>query len=180
MLLHQAPGRPGGLLRTVVFSAMGPAGWGVLPGLGGTPPGDPDPRRAQHHVGRVIERLVAGVQSLLRDVGDGFHRAGHAGADGVMLIQGAQQIDEHRPVGVVLDHADLLADDPPLLLHALPGEIGDRDEGEQGPQIFLEMLGGLKIVAGDGVAGEGVGRGSVGCQLLKGVASRVSNILCSK
>ena len=87
-----------------------------------------------------------------------------------MLIQGAQQIDEHRPVGVVLDHADLLADDPPLLLHALPGEIGDGDEGEQGPQIFLEMLGGLKIVAGDGVAGEGVGRGSVGCQLLKGVA----------
>ena len=87
-----------------------------------------------------------------------------------MLIQSAQQVDEHLPVGVVLDHADLLADDPPLLLHALLGEIGDGDEGEQGPKILLKMFCGLKIVAGDGVAGEGVGRGPVGRQLLKGVA----------
>ena len=87
-----------------------------------------------------------------------------------MLIQGAQQVDEHLPVGVVLDHADLLADDPTLLFHALPGEIGDGDEGEQGPKVLLKMLRGLKIVAGDGVAGEGVGGGPVGRQLLERVA----------
>mgnify|MGYP007017200318 CR=1 FL=1 len=93
MLLHQAPGRPGGLLRTVVLFRNG-AGLGgeYFPGQAAHRLGIQIPRRAQHHVGRVIERLVAGVQSLLRDVGDGFHRAGHAGADGVMLIQGAQQV----------------------------------------------------------------------------------------
>ena len=52
------------------------------------------------------------------------------------MIQGLHHPGVELPVGVVLDHADLLADDALLLGHALLGEIGDGDEGQQDLQIF--------------------------------------------
>ena len=113
---------------------------------------------------------MAVVQGLGGDAGNGLHRPGHAQADGVVLIQPLHQVGEHLPVRVVLDHADLLADDPLLLVHALLGEVGDGDEGEEGLQVLLKLLGALEVVPGDGVAGKGVGGGPVGRQLLEGVA----------
>ena len=124
----------------------------------------------QNHVGGGVECLVAVVQRLRCDVGDTLHRPGDRGPGSALLVQGLHHPGVELPVGVVLDHADLLADDPTLLFHALPGEIGDGDEGEQGPKVLLKMLGGLKIIAGDGVAGKGVGGGPVGRQLLERVA----------
>ena len=119
-------------------------------------------------------------RGLSGDVGDGLRRARHRHPHRVLLVEGLHQIHKDHPVRVVLDHADLLTDDPLLLVHALLGEIGNGDEGEQDAQVLLEFLCALEIVACDGVAGEGVGGGAVGRQLLEALPSLVSNILCSR
>ena len=67
-------------------------------------------------------------------------------------------------------HADLLADDALLLVHALLGEVGDGDKVQQNTEIVIEVLRGLKIVGSHGVAGEGVLHRAVFRQLLEGVA----------
>jgi hypothetical protein len=74
---------------------------------------------------------VAVVEGLGRDVGDALHRAGNGGPGGVVAVQGLHHPGVELPVGVVLDHADLLADDALLLGHALRREVGRGDEGEQ-------------------------------------------------
>ena len=99
----------------------------------------------------------------------------------MVLIQGGHQVSKHLPVRVVLNHADLLADDTPLLVHALLGKPGLGDEGEENAQVFFKFLGGFKVVTGDGAGGKGVGAGPVGGQVLKALPSfLVSNILCSR
>ena len=124
----------------------------------------------EDHVGGGVERLVAVVQRLSGDLPDGLDAARHGDAAGVVLIQGLHHPGIDLPVGVVLDHADLLADDALLLGNALLGKIGDGHEGQQNLQILLKMVGGVEVVAGHGVGGEGVGLRTVLRQFLKGVA----------
>ena len=113
---------------------------------------------------------MTGVQGLGGNVGDGLHTARHGYPDGVVDEQGLHQIHEQLPVGVVLDHADLLTDDALLLVHALLCEVGHGDEGEQNAQILLKILGGFKVIPGDGGAGKSVGGRTLGCQILQGVS----------
>ena len=87
-----------------------------------------------------------------------------------MLVQSGHQVGKYLPVRVILDHADLLADDAPLLVHTLLGKPGLGDKGEEDAQIFLKLLGGFKIVSGNGAGGKCVGAGSVGRQVLEGIA----------
>ena len=105
---------------------------------------------------------MAGVEGVGGDVGDGLLGAGDGHPDGVVIKQALHQAVKHLVVRIVLHHADLLADDPLLLVHALLGEIGNGDEGEQDAQVLLKFLCALEIVACDGVAGEGIGGGAVG------------------
>ena len=85
----------------------------------------------QDHVGRRIERLVAVIQRLRRDVGNALHRARDGGAGGAGPVQCLQHAGIDLPVGVVLDHADLLGDDALLLGDALLRKIGNGYEGQQ-------------------------------------------------
>ena len=87
-----------------------------------------------------------------------------------MLVHGLQQQVVGLPAGLVLNHADLLSDDPLLLLHALLGEIGNGDKGQQGFQVFPELVGTLKVVPGDGSTGEGIGGSAGGGEGLQGIA----------
>ena len=113
---------------------------------------------------------MAGVEGVRGDVGDGLDGPGDGGADGVVVVEPLQHGEEHLVLRVVLDHADLLADDALLLVHALLGEVGDGDKGEENLQVLIEFLRALEVVARDGRAGEGVGAGPVGRQVLEGVA----------
>ena len=111
---------------------------------------------------QVIERLGC-------DGADALLTAGHGDADRAVRVQAAHQVFVHLPVRAVLDHADLLGDDAPLLLHRLLGEVGHADEAQQRFQVFREMLGAVKIVRRHGVGGKGVGLGAPLCQLLQHV-----------
>ena len=84
-------------------------------------------------------------------------------------VEALHQIGVDPPVRLVLDHADLLGDDALLLVHALLGEVGLGDKGEEDAEALIELLGTLEVVAGDGVGGEGVVHGPVFRQLLEGV-----------
>jgi len=88
-------------------------------------------RHRKHHIVQVIEIVVALVQQIGGDVGDGLHRSGNVDPHRMLLVQGLQQIELPPPSGVVVVHLDLLADDALLLLHGLGGEIGLLDEIQQ-------------------------------------------------
>ena len=113
---------------------------------------------------------MALVEGFRRDLGDALHRSGNGGPGGGDLVEGPEHPDVNLPVGVVLDHPDLLADDTLFLGHALLGEPGDGDEGQQNLQVLIEMVRGIKVVPGHGVGGKGVGLRAVFRQLLEGVA----------
>ena len=125
---------------------------------------------AQHHVRRVVEGSVAGVEGLGRDLGNALHRAGDGDVCGALFVQTAQQVRIDAPVGRVLGHADLLGDDAALFVDALLSKIGNRDKGEQDAQVFLKMLGAVEVIRRHGIAGEGVWLGSVLRKLLQRVA----------
>ena len=164
-------GRSGGLLSPVIPGDRISSGLGQdLPGNSGYLLGVHIAHHAQHHVAGVIEGPVAVVEGLGGDMADALHRPGHGDPGGTLLIQTFHQVGVDLPVRCVLHHADLLADDALLLLHALVGEIGDGDELEQDLQVLIEVLGAVEIVGGDGVAGKGVGLGAVLRQDLEGVA----------
>ena len=110
----------------------------------------------QNHVGRGIKRLVAVIQRVRGDFGNALYRTCNAGAGRMAMIHGPQHPGVDLPVGVVLDHADLLTDDPLLLGNALIGEIRNRDKRQQDPQILLEMLGRVKVIGRHGVGGKGI------------------------
>ena len=113
---------------------------------------------------------MAVVQGLGGDLADALHGPGHGLADGAVTVQGLHHLAIDLPLGIVLDHADLLGDDALLLLHALVGEVGDGHEGQQNPEIVVKMLGAVEIVGSDGVAGVGVGLGPTPGQVLHGAA----------
>ena len=113
---------------------------------------------------------MAIVEGLGGNVGDALHTACDGGTGGAIYIQRLHQALVALPLGVILDHADLLPDDALLLFHRLLGEVGNGHEGEKDLQILIELLRGGEIVAGDGVGGEGVGLSTVGGQHLQGVA----------
>ena len=72
-------------------------------------------------------------------------------------VEGPEHLGVDLPVGVVLNHPNLLADDALLLGHAFLGEVGDGDEGQENLQVFLKVVRGVEVVAGHGVGGKGVG-----------------------
>ena len=113
---------------------------------------------------------MAIVQRLCRDLTDTFHAAGDRRAGGTVVIQPLHQLLIALPLGIVLDHADLLPDDALLLLHRLVGKIGYGDEGQQNLQVLIELLRGAEIVTGNGVGGKGIWLRAVFCQLLQRVA----------
>ena len=114
------------------------------------------PHHGKDHIGRGVKRLVAVVERLGGNMGNTLHRTGNAGAGSVVLIQRSEHPGVDLPVGVVLDHADLLTDDPLLLGNALIREIRNGHEGQQDPQILLEMLGRVKVIGRHGVGGKGI------------------------
>ena len=164
--------------RQVLLPAIVPGdGGAALPGQ--DLPGGPEnllrvhvAHHHQAHVGGGIKRLVAVVQGLGRDPADALHGPGHRLPHRAVAVQGLHHLAVYLPLGVVLDHADLLGDDALFLFHALVGEIRHGHEGQQNPQIFIKMLGAVEIIGGDGVAGEGVGLGPALGQLLHGAAVR--------
>ena len=85
----------------------------------------------QNHVGRGIKCLMAVIQRVRSDFGNALHCTGNAGAGRMAMIHGPQHPGVDLPVGVVLDHADLLTDDALLLGNTLIGEIenGQYTEG---------------------------------------------------
>ena len=97
-----------------------------------------------------------------------------------MIKQALHQAVKHLVVRIVLHHADLLADDPLLLVHALLGKPGNGHEGEENFQVVAEFLRAFKIVAGEGRAGEGVGEAPLAARSWRALPSSVSNILCSR
>ena len=110
------------------------------------------------------------VEGLGGDVRNTLHTACDGGTGRAIFIQRLHQALVALPLGVILDHADLLPDDALLLLHRLFGEVGNGHEGEKDLQILIELLRGGEIVAGDGVGSEGVRLSTVGGQHLQGVA----------
>lgn len=127
-----------------------------------------------------VERLVAGVEGIGGDVGDGLLGAGDGHPDGVVVKQALHQAVEHLVLRVVLHHADLLSDDALLLVHALLGEVGDGHKGQEDFQVIIELLRALEEIAGDGRAGEGVGEAPLAARSWRALPSSVSNILCSR
>ncbi|MPM67710.1 hypothetical protein SDC9_114634 [bioreactor metagenome] len=113
---------------------------------------------------------MAGVEGFRGNLGDGLVGAGHRHPHRMVLIQRGQQIHEHLPVWIILNHGNFLADNALLLVHALLGKPGHGHKGQENPQIVLKFFGAFKIIARNCSAGEGVGRGAVGRQVLKGVA----------
>ena len=111
---------------------------------------------AKHHVFRVVERLVAGVERLGSDFRNALDRTGDGDARGGGAVQALEQPFIDLPVGRIFDHADLLSDDAALLLHAFVRKVRDGNEGEQEAEVFLKMLGAVEIIGGHGVAGKGV------------------------
>ena len=124
----------------------------------------------QNHIGRRIERLMAVIQGFRRNMGNTLHRTGNAGTGRTSAVERLQHPGIDLPVGVVLDHTDLLSDDALLLGHALLREIGNRHKGQQDFQILLKVVGRIEIVTGHGVCREGVGFRAVLGQFLQGVA----------
>ena len=113
---------------------------------------------------------MAVVQRVRGDFGNALHCTGNAGAGRMAMIHGPQHPGVDLPVGVVLDHTDLLTDDALLLGNALVGEIGNGHEREQDPQILLKVLRAVEAIGGRRVGGEGVRLRAVLAQLLQGVA----------
>ena len=74
-----------------------------------------------------------------------------------MSIQPLQHTIKNLRIGFIVPHADLLADDPLLFIHALLGVIRNRNKRQQDSQIFLKLLHPFKIVAGDGGGGKRIG-----------------------
>ena len=100
---------------------------------------------------------MALVQGVRRDLGDALKRAQDGDPDRVMVVQGQMQVVRQPGPGRIVVHLDLLADDAPLLFHALGREIGRGHKPEQQLQILVKGLGTVEIVGRDAVAGKGVG-----------------------
>ena len=113
---------------------------------------------------------MAVVKGFRRNAGDAFHRARDGGPGGGDAVEGPEHPGVDLPVGVVLDHADLLGDDALLLGDALVRKVGNGDKGQEDLQVFVKVAGGIEVVAGHGVGGKGVGLRAVFGQFLEGVA----------
>lgn len=87
----------------------------------------------------------------------------------MLLIERAEQVEVHLPVGVIVIHADLLSDDALFLGNRSLGEIGLGDKLQQDAQALLKMVGageeigslvkggiGIGVGAGLGILGEGI------------------------
>ena len=113
---------------------------------------------------------MAVIKHLCSDAGNGLHTACHRDTGRMAAIQPFQKICINLPVGIVLNHADFLADDPLLLGHALFCKIWHRNKREQNAQTLLKMFRSSKIIAGDRVAGKSVRLSPQLGQLLQRVA----------
>ncbi len=118
---------------------------------------------------QVIKGVVAVVQQLVRNVGDGLHRPGNINAHRVVLIQAAQQVKGAHPAGHIIVHGDLLADDPLLFLHRLGGKVRVLHKVQQDLQRLVKAVAALEQIAGLVKGSISIGRRTGGCKALKGV-----------
>ena len=58
----------------------------------------------------------------------------------MIVIHGLQQIEQHSPGGIILDHADLLTDNALFLVHACLGKVRLLYKGQQDTQGFLVVI----------------------------------------
>ena len=113
---------------------------------------------------------MAVIQGLRGNVRNAFHGTGNGRPGGGGAVQRLHHADIDLPVGIVLDHADLLCNDTLLLADALLREPGDGHKGQQNLQILHEMVGTVKVVAGHGIGGKSVGLRTVLGKILQCVA----------
>ena len=125
---------------------------------------------ADDEVRGIVERVVAELQSIGRDLLDALDRACNVIAHRVVLIHDAEQIFHHGRVRAVLVHFDFLRDDAALFLDALVGKIPGRDHAKEDLEILFQMLRTLDVVGCHGVACKGVVRTGVFGELLHGVS----------
>ena len=85
-------------------------------------------RYRQHHVVQVVEAVIAAIEQVGVDPGDGLHGTGDVDAQRMLLIERTEQVEVHLPVGVIVIHADLLPDDALFLGNRSLGEIGLGDK----------------------------------------------------
>ena len=111
----------------------------------------------QDHVVQVVKALIALVQKVCRDVGDGLLGAGDVDLHRVFVVEGLEQVEEDLPARLVEVHADLLPDDALFLLHRCLREVGVLDEVEEDLEVLLEVG-----RAGEEVTGAVEGRVCVG------------------
>ncbi len=128
------------------------------------------PHHRQNHVFRCVERLVAVIQRLGRNLANALHTARDVSLRGVVVIQRPHHSGINPPVGIILNHPDFLRDNALLLFNALVRKIWDRDKGQQNFQIFLKLLRGVEVIPRHGVGGKRVGLRPVFRQILKRIA----------
>ena len=78
---------------------------------------------------------------------------------GVGVVHGLEVLEHHLPLGVVVVHFDLLADDPLLFGHGLLCKVGRLYKVQQDLQRLVEMVGAGEEIAGGLEGGVGVGAG---------------------
>ena len=170
LVLHVGLSHGGGLVDGIVvghplLGGLQQAVAGVHHLVGGDATG-----HHQAHIVQVIVAIITAVQQFGSDLGDGLHGAGDVHADGVLVEQTLQHIEQHAAVGLVLAHTDLLTDDALLLLHRLLGEVGVLHELQQNLQAGQDILGGVEHIGGAVKGGVGVGAGAGLRKLTEGVA----------
>ena len=84
-----------------------------------------------------------------------------------MGIHGLQQLIVDHVFRVILAHADFLGNNPLLLGHTLPSEVGHGNETQQGTQVLLKPLGALEKIASNVGGSECVVHRTVGRQNLQ-------------
>ena len=96
----------------------------------------------------IVESVIAAVKQVGIDLGNALLCTCNVYLNGVFVIDAAQHIKEHTPVGVILVHSYFLTDDALLLADGLLGEIGLLDKIQQYFQGGDKVLGAGEKIAG--------------------------------
>ena len=118
---------------------------------------------------QIIKSIVAVIQQLVRNVGDGLHRTGNINAHRVVLIQAPQQVKGAHPAGYIIVHGDLLADNPLFFFHRLRRKVRVLHKVQQNLQRLVKVVAALEQIAGLVKGSIRIGRRTGGRKALKSV-----------